>query len=243
MVSRRGRSDRVAHRRRFAFHRRARRTSSSERGSALLCALLVTSLLTTLGAVLVMVVTAEVLVAAHHRASQQGLYAAEAGVERTIGDIRALGTWRDVPAAGSASSAADLNDGAMAPRLADGTNLDLSRLTTARQLESDGFYPNAPDRPQWRLFGHASLDRLTAGSAGLASAYVVIWIADDPDDLDGDPARDSNDVLIVRAQVFGPHKVQRSVEATMRRHVALDGAGAAGALRSDVTVIAWREVR
>jgi hypothetical protein len=217
--------------------------AGAERGSALLCALLVISLLTTLGAGLVVVVTTETLVDAHYRASQQALYAAEAGAERAIGDIRALGSWQAVPAPGSVASSADLNDGAIAPRLADGSTLDLARLTTRRQAESDGVYPSTPDRPQWRLFAHASLQRITDGHAGPAPPYVIVWIADDPDDLDGDPARDSNDVLLVRSQVFGVRGASRSVEVTVRRQSTIDGAGAGGAMRSDVTVIAWREVR
>ena len=51
-------------------------------------------------------------------------------------------------------------------RLADGTILDLARLTTERQADSNVFYPNTPDRPEWRLFAHASLERMIAGDAG-----------------------------------------------------------------------------
>ena len=217
--------------------------SRDEHGTTLLCALVVTALLTTLGASLVVVVVGETLIGAHHRASQQGLYAADAGVERAIGELRRLSTWQGVPAPASSSAFADFNDGALASALADGTRLDLAQLTADRQAESDTFYPNTPNRPQWRLFGHASLDRMVAGDAGSAPPYVVVWIADDPDDLDGDPARDSNDIVIVRSQAFGVRASRRSVEATILRRSALDGAAGGGAIRSDVSVIAWREVR
>jgi hypothetical protein len=217
--------------------------AAAERGSALLCALLVTSLLSTLGAALVVVVTTETLVDAHYRTSQQTLYAADAGAERTIGEIRALPSWQTVPAPGSVANSVDLNDGTIAPRLADGSTLDLARLTTRRQAESDSAYPSTPDRPQWRLFAHASLDRISAGNGGPAPPYVVVWIADDPGDLDGDPARDSNDTVLVRSQAFGVRGASRSIEVTIRRQSTLDGAGTGGAMRSDVTVIAWREVR
>jgi len=217
--------------------------SRGERGTALLCALVVTALLTTLGASLVVVVVGETLVGAYHRGSQQSLYAADAGVERAIGELRRLSTWQGVPAPASSSGFADFNDGALAPELADGTILDLAQLTADRQGESDTFYPNASDRPQWRLFGHASLDRMIADDAGSAPPYVVVWVADDPDDLDGDPARDSNDVVIVRSHAFGVRASSRSVEATIVRRSALDGVAGGGATRSDVSVIVWREVR
>jgi hypothetical protein len=214
-----------------------------ERGTALLCALVVTALLTTLGASVVVVVVGETLVAAHHRASQQGLYAADAGFERAVGELRSLSTWQGVPAPAGSSGSPDFNDGALVATLADRTPLDLAQLTANRQRESDAFYPNTPDRPQWRLFGHASLARMIADDAGSAPPYVVVWVADDPDDRDGDPTRDSNDIVIVRSHAFGVGGAKRSVEATIVRRSALDGAAGGGATRSDVSVIAWREVR
>lgn len=223
--------------------RMGRGSMDSERGTALVCALMVTALLATLGAALVFVVTTESLVGASHRAALQSFYAAEAGIERTIGELRRLSTWQPVPASGAGSSSGDFNDGALAPQLADGTILDLARVTTERQRDSNAFYPDTLDRPVWRLFAHASLERMIAGDAGPAPPYVVVWVADDPDDLDGDPGRDSNDILIVRAQAFGVRGGRRTVEATIFRESALDGAVAGGPMRSDVSVIAWREVR
>ena len=214
-----------------------------QRGSALVCALMVTALLTVLGAALVFVVTAESLVDANHRASQQGLYAADAGLERAIGELRRLSSWQLVPAPAGGSSSGDFNDGAFAPRLSDGRTLDLAQLTAERQTDSNLFYPDIPDRPMWRLFAHASLNRMIAQAAGRALPYVVVWVADDPDDRDGDPARDSNDTLIVRSYAFGVRGASRAVEATVFRESALDGTVAGGVTRSDVSMIAWREVR
>ena len=215
----------------------------AERGTALLCALMVTALLTTLGGSLVMVVVTETLVGAHQRASQEALYAVEAGVERAIGELRAIPAWQSIPAPGATSSVAELRDGALTPTLADGTRLNLVQLTADRQADSDRFYPNTPDRPAWRLFGHTPHDRLIADDAGTSPPYVVVWITDDPGDLDGDPATDANDVLLVHGEVFGTRGVHRQVEVTIHRRSALDAAGAGGAMRSDVDVIAWREVR
>ena len=107
------------------------------------------------------------------------------------------------------------------------------------------------DRPLWRLFGHASLNRIIA-EARPALPYVVVWVADDPDDRDGDPARDSNDILIVRSCAFGVRGARRTVEATIFRESALDGAAAGGVTRSVrnaaigtppyVTVLDWLQV-
>jgi hypothetical protein len=225
------------------MQRIGRHSKDGERGTALVCALMVTALLATLGAAVVFVVTVESLVGANHRASQQSLYAAEAGLERAIGELRQLSTWQPVPGPGGGSSSGDFNDGALAPQLADGTILDLARLTTERQTDSNLFYPDTADRPVWRLFAHASLNRMIAGDSGTAPLYVIVWVADDPEDLDADPARDSNDLLILRSLVFGVRGARRAVEATIFRDSALDVAVPGGATRSDVCVFAWREVR
>ena len=220
---------------------RAAPVSAAERGSALLCALMVISLIATLAAALGLVVTTEALATGNFYGSQQGLSAAEAGVERTIGELRLLPTWRDVPGLSSTTPSADFNDALVMPRAPDGSTLNLAQLTVRRQSESDAIYPTGPDRPVWRLYAHAPLDRMLPG-AGRDTAYVVVWVADDSDDLDGNPAADVNDIVMVRAEAFGSRGGKRAVEVTIAREEAMD-AGLPGATRVDVRVIAWREVR
>lgn len=217
---------------------RRERLCGSE-GGALIATLMVMALLGTLGAALVLVVSTESVTTANYAAAQQVLYAADAGVERTVGELRLLASWRNVPARSSSST--DLNDGLTLARAPDGASLDLVRLTARRQGESDALYPNTPDRPAWRLFGHASMNQMVDSTA-IALPYVAIWIADDPDDLDGDPTTDTNDVIVVHAAAFGVRGGHREVEATFRREEAMD-AGLPGVMRSDVRLIAWRELR
>ena len=210
-----------------------------EQGTVLLATLMVIALLGTLGGALVLVVSTESLTGANYRAAQQSLYAADAGIERAIGDLRPLGTWSTVPAI--ASGSADFNDGVTITRAPDGAVLDLVHLTARRQAESDALYPNTPNRPVWRLFGHASLNRMIAGTA-IAPPYVIVWIGDDVDEVDGDPATDTNDVVMIHAEAFGTRGGRRVVEATIQREEAM-AAGLPGVMRSDVRLIGWREVR
>ena len=84
---------------------------------------------------------------------------------------------------------------------------------------------------------------MISGGGRDPSPYVVVWIADDPDDLDGDPNLDSNDIVIVRSEAFGIRGGRRAIDATILRESALDGSIGGGATRSDVRVISWREVR
>ena len=211
----------------------------SEGGAALIAAVMITSLVGALAASLVFVVTIESRVGRHQQAAESGSYAAVAGVERLIGELRRWPTWQTIPSAASAAPA--FNDGRILPTLADGTTLDLRRLTSERQAASDAFYPAGSNRPMWTLYAHASLARVTSTGLPMSNPYLVVWVADDPDDADGDPLRDANGVILVRAEAFGVRGARRAVEATLSASIVRDDAGVAVA--SHVTVIAWREAR
>jgi hypothetical protein len=213
--------------------------TSTQRGIALLAVIMITSLVGALTAVLVFVITTESRVGANQQAAQFSGYAAVAGMERVIAELRRLPAWDLVPS--SSSTALDFNDGAAAVRLADGTALSLVRLTAERQASSNAFYPGVPDRPVWTLYAHASLSRIIADDAVTPDPYVIVWVADDADEEDGDPARDSNEAVLVRAEAFGARGGWRAVEATLSSAVIRDAAGTITMRK--VTVIAWREVR
>jgi hypothetical protein len=119
--------------------------------------------------------------------------------------------------------------------------VDLARLTAARQAESDAFYDLTPDRPMWQLLAHAALDRLTGSPA--APVYLVVWIADDVDEADGDPLHDSNGVLMLRAEALGLRGMRRRVEVTVARESEAGGAmppEAEPMNRTEVRIISWR---
>jgi len=217
------------------------RLRESDRGSVLLCALLVIALIATVGVALSLVVSTESVTAANYHSAQQALYAADAAIERAIADVRILSTWSALPAPSSATTAVDFNDGQSIARSPDGSILDLAQLTLKRQSESDAVYPNTPDRPAWRLYAHAPLSRVAPGAPN-AAPYVVVWVADDADDLDGNAAVDTNDVVMLHAEAFAARAGKRSVNVTIHREHAMD-AGLPGLMRTDVRVIAWHEVR
>jgi hypothetical protein len=68
-----------------------------------------------------------------------------------------------------------------------------------------------------------------------------VWIADDPGETDGDPTRDSNGILLVRAEAFGVRGSWRVVEATLAGSILRDLDGVA--IGRTVSVVAWREAR
>lgn len=217
---------------------------AGESGSALICVLMVTTLLATLSAAAVLVVMTESIASANHGAAQQALYAADAALEQALSELQSA-DWRGLP---GGTVSARLWDGAMAPRAPDGTVLDLARLATARQAESDAAFGISPDRPVWRLFGHAPLSDLAPAGTVVPPAYLLVWMADDGDERDGEPGLDSNGVLMVRVEAFGASHAHRSIEATLALQTgppaeAGGPGGAAPENRREVRVLSWREVR
>jgi hypothetical protein len=217
---------------------------SDERGTVLLCTLMVTALMATLVGVLVMVITTDTLIGANHRTAQSLQYAAAAVMERALGALANLPDWTVVPAV-DVGVPATLNDGAIGPRVPGGPALDLARLTAEQQAASDARFPMSADRPIWRLFAHAPLASVIPGESASTAAYLVVWLADDVEDGDGNPAADSNRVLLMRAEAFGTRGARRRVEATLARDappaVEPPPEGAAVAARGHIRVLAWRE--
>ena len=216
---------------------------AGDRGSALICVLMVTTLLATLSGALVLVVMSETMASANHGAAQQALYAAEAALDDTLGELQTT-DWRTLP--GAAFSAC-LRDAALTPRAPDGTVLNLAALAAQRQAESDAVFVASADRPVWRLFGRGSFGDLAAGRANVPPAYVLVWVADDGEDGDGDGGRDLNNVVMVRVEAYGGAGAHRSIEATVTLQVLAGPAPTEGSApppaRTAVRVLSWREVR
>jgi hypothetical protein len=87
-----------------------------------------------------------------------------------------------------------------------------------------------PDEPDWRLRLCGRLDDLLGGGRLDSQFTIAVWVADDAADGDGQPLSDSNNVLVVRGEAFGPMGVSRAVEAVVER-------AAAG-----IRVVSWRAI-
>jgi hypothetical protein len=203
-----------------------------DRGVALLLALVTTALLTALAASLVISTSTETLISGSYRASQETFYAADAALERAIHELSLLSDWTFVLSAPPSNILASFNDGSAAGTAPDGRPLSFSALTTERQVESDGRGSFGADRPVWRLYGHAALLAILPPGTVAPPAYVLLWIQDDGGDGDGDPAKDSNGIVRVCAEAYGPAGARRRIEASIGR-VAPGG----------VRVLTWNDER
>jgi hypothetical protein len=197
-----------------------RAPTRDERGAALLMVLLLTMLLLAVGASLVTVTTTETLVAASHRFALETWHGAEAALERAACDLAVMPDWSAALAPAPANVVSGFDDGIVEARGPDGRVLRLSDLTAERQRDSDardGPAVFGADSPQWRLFAHAPLASLAPDPTARVPAYLVVWVADDGRDGDGNPAIDLNQTVLVHAEAFGGRGARRAVQAAIGR--------------------------
>jgi hypothetical protein len=214
----------------------------SERGIGLILVLLSMVLLSALGMALLLVMGTETLVAAHHRDAVEALYAADAGLERALPEILVAGDWNELLASADGIQSANrsrFSDAMLAFSIVGAPLVDLARETSALNCPqviprpaacSDGQMnaitaqrPWGPNNPRWRLYAWGPLSGLTRPASD-SSFIVAVWVADDPAEIDGNPARDGAGeaspgagVIQVRASSFGPGGVRSSVAAALSR--------------------------
>ena len=227
-----------------------------ERGVALIVAMVVLALVAAIGLGLVLTTSLEPLTAANYESSWAAFFAAEAGIAVAGHELAAIADWNAV-LTGQVGSAVlerpgpvlDLPDGSSAS-LSELTNLatcghaepctsaDLTAFTVER--------PWGPNNPRWQVFGHGRLDRILPGGGGAVPVEVVVWVADDPGDTDGDPLRDSEItpggewrsgacVVAVRAEAFAARSAHRAIMATFARGLPACGAG--------IQLVSWHELK
>jgi hypothetical protein len=212
-----------------------RRGLDDEAGAALIVALLIALLLGAIGAVLVALANTESALSAAYRHVHEAMNGAEAGAELALHDLAAIGDWSAVVAVPPANRTARFVDRTMFPTAPNGQTLDLAALTANRQRESDardgpGLF--GADSPQWRLFAYARLSDLLPRSEPVFPVYLVVWVADDGVDGDGDPAADANGIILIRSEAFGSGGARRVIEAAVGR-----------AENQSIRLLSWREAR
>jgi PilX N-terminal len=206
-----------------------------EDGMAIVIAMMALLLLTALGTALVMTTSTETLIAGNFRNANEGLYAADAAVERAMDDLLTVPDWNQL-LSGAVQSA--FIDGAPsgARTLPDGSTLDLTqvlnmancnKLTTCSAAEmntSTTQRPWAANNPRWQLYAYGKIGDMLPNGTINSPYYAIVMIADDPSENDGDPTKDGNNsgnpgsgVLSMRAEAFGPRGAHKVIELTVAR--------------------------
>jgi len=199
---------------------RLRKRLGAEDGTALIIALMATMLLTALGAAVIMVTTTETKISNNYSNAQEALYAADAAVERVVQDLLMVPRWNDILTGATQSAFVDGSMTGMKQLVGGGSTTlccGTSSATGQLQAETDLLNSWGANNPQWRLFAYGPMSEML-GSVPLESqTYIAVWVADDPAEIDNDPAADVNGVVTVLAQAFGPHGTHRAVEVTLAK--------------------------
>ena len=209
------------------------RSLRSESGIALIISLMAMLFMMALGTALMLSTATETRIANNFRNGSEALYAADAGLERSMDDLLTIPDWNSM-LNGSATSA--FIDGAPGTRaLADGTTLNLNEVLAVANCQklscssSDiiAFTNERPwgvNNPRWQLFAYGPLDNMIPTSSINSPFYVVVMVGDDPSENDGDPLKDGSvatnpgsGVMALRAEVFGPRGVHKTIELTVAR--------------------------
>ncbi len=208
---------------------------ASQRGAALVTALMAMLLLTALGLALVLTTTTETMIAGNYRNSQEALYAADAGLERSMQDLLTVPDWNTILAGGTTSAFID-GPASGSRGLPDGIALDLTEATnvancgktsTCSASEMNASTEDRPwglNNPRWNLYAYGPLNDIVPTGTVNSPMYVVVWVGDDQSENDNDPTRDGNaqtnpgmGVLALRAEAFGPSGSHKVIEITVAR--------------------------
>jgi hypothetical protein len=172
-----------------------------EDGVALMIAMMAMLLMTALGVALVLTTSSETIIANNFRNSGEGLYAADAVLERAIDDLLTVPDWNQL-LNGSVQSA--FIDGVPSGlrTLQDGSTIDLAqainmancqKVTACSSTDMDlttSERPWAANNPRWQLYAYGNLNELMPTASVNSAYYVVVMVADDPSELDNDPSKD-----------------------------------------------------
>lgn len=228
----------------------------NERGIALIMVMLFTAFLSAMGLGVLLAVFMDRLATGNMNGSVALLYAADAGIELAARDLAQEPDWDAVLSGARQSSFTDgLSAGVRS--LPGGGSIDLSALTnllnchkssncTAAQLNANSHErPWGSNNPSWRLYAYGPIEALAPFSRP-APGYLVVWVADDGREQDGDPGADAPEeesghgIVRVHAETFAPAGSRRVIEAELTRACRGEGAGAC---LPGIRVQSWQELR
>ena len=210
----------------------------NERGAALIMAIALLLLLTAIAGAVAVASRTEVLIVGNVRQGREMLYAAEGAAALVVRDLGLIADWNTVLTGATASSFTD--GAAIGPRtLPGGDTLILccgaGSLTDEVQRRAHGGRSWGADTPVWQIVAWGAVNSWLPAGRIDSPLYVVAWIADDPDDGDGNPYVDANGFLELHVHALGPRGGRRVVEALVERP--------AGGSLADTRVRGWRDVR
>src|SRR5262249_13873101 len=132
---------------------------------------------------------------------------------------------------GPASGNRTLPDGTTL-NLTDATNMVRCGKTTCSDADlvaNTEEHPWGVNNPRWQLYAYGPLQDIIPTGTINPRDYVIVWVADDPAECDGDPLTDGGPpiapctanlgkgVLAMLAHAYGPDGTRRVIEVTVAR--------------------------
>jgi Tfp pilus assembly protein PilX len=205
----------------MATHTTRTRRLPDERGTALIIVLMATMLLTALSMTVILVTNTETAISGNYKNSSEALYAADAGVERAVQDLLVIADWNRILGANNTvpyrSSFMDASNCSGVVTMSGGGLANLTATKNVLQSETDTANLWGLNNPQWKPYACGHLTDLLPDEMIDSHYYVAVWVADDPSENDGDPTADTNGVLTLHAEAFGPMGSHKIVEVTVAR--------------------------
>jgi hypothetical protein len=186
----------------------------------LILVLLLTSCVASIGGGLAVLGTTEGRIAGSHLRAVQTAYLGEAAARVAIDAIAQTASSSYWPSAGVIPI---FSGGARLMAIAPGETIDLDARTAELNADAARQWSVGADTPRWRLAAWGVLPAMPA------FRRAAVWIADDVMDGDGIPGEDSNGMLMIHVEAFGPGGASCLVTAHVQREI--------GAVRT----VSWRE--
>ncbi len=192
------------------------------------------ALLSAVTMALVMATTVDAQIAAAFRNGLEASAAADAAAHRALVELAGIVDWTTVLDGTTRSTFTDgPPGGTRRPPVGPVVDLDVVRsladcgqappCSDAEREAISRARPWGADNPRWQLFAYGPLNLMLPPGAAPSPCYVVVLVADDPSERDGNPARDGSDaepgggIVRVRAEAFGPAGAHRAVELSAAR--------------------------
>lgn len=173
----------------------------NERGIALIMALMAMILMAALGAALVMTTTTETSISANYSRAEEGLYAADAAMERALDDVLTVPDWNKL-INGSTQSAFVDGPPSGTRTLPDGSTIDIGqalnmancgKVSTCSTSDLTAYSSNRPwgaNNPVWQAYAYGPLSTMIPTGTINSAYYVMVLVADDPSETDNNPLAD-----------------------------------------------------
>jgi hypothetical protein len=186
---------------------------TNQRGAAVVLAVIVLGAVSALGGALLWVASVDRRLAAVDQRRERVAAGAVVATEAAVAALAAEPDWTAV-----LSGLVRLPRGDPATVIDHaGVRLDLAELTRERQEAADRLARGQPDDPQWRVYGWGRLAALVAPAFADSDLLLLVWVADDGEDGDGEPWEDRNGRMQVRGEAFGPGRARAAWSAVVRR--------------------------